>query len=69
MFEPWPLWLSWLEHCPVDQKVTDLIPDQGTYPHYGFDSQSMCVRKSSQFMFLSQIHVSLSLSFSLPLPL
>ena len=24
-------WLSWLEYHPVDQKVTGLIPGQGTY--------------------------------------
>ena len=23
-------WLSWLEHCPIHQKVADSIPGQGT---------------------------------------
>ena len=31
-------WLSWLEHCPVNQKVTGLIPGQGTYLGGGFSS-------------------------------
>ena len=28
--EPWPMWLNWLEHCPVNWKVTGSIPSQGT---------------------------------------
>lgn len=28
---PWPVWLSWLEHCPMHQKVTGSIPSQGKY--------------------------------------
>ena len=24
------MWLSWLEHCPVNQKVMGSIPGQGT---------------------------------------
>ena len=27
---PWPVWLSWLEHRPVDQRLAGLIPGQGT---------------------------------------
>ena len=30
-------WLRWLEHRPVYQKVTGLIPGQGTYLGCGFD--------------------------------
>ena len=28
---PWPVWLHWLEHCPIHQKVTGLIPSWGMY--------------------------------------
>lgn len=28
---PWPVWLSWLGHLPVYQKVMGLIPSQVTY--------------------------------------
>ena len=28
--EPWPVWLSWLELCPINWKVAGLIPGQGT---------------------------------------
>ena len=33
---PWPVWLSWLEHHPIHQKVTDLIPRQSTCLDCGF---------------------------------
>ena len=29
--QPWPLWLSWLEHHLVDWKLTGSIPSQRTY--------------------------------------
>ena len=29
--EPWPVWLSWLECRPIDQKVVGSIPSQDTY--------------------------------------
>ena len=32
----WPVWLSWLEYHPVDQKVMGLIPSQGTCLGCGF---------------------------------
>ena len=28
--EPWPGWLSWLEHCPVHHKVTGSVPCENT---------------------------------------
>ena len=33
-------WLSWLGHCPINQKVSGLIPHQGTCLGCGFDSWS-----------------------------
>ena len=27
--QPWPVWLSWLEHCPIDQKGAGLSPSLG----------------------------------------
>lgn len=42
----WAWWLSWLEPCPVHQRVVGLIPDQGTYPGCWFNpSQGMCRRQ------------------------
>ena len=38
--KPWPVWLSWLEPCPVDQNVAGSIPGQGTHLGCGFDPQS-----------------------------
>ena len=46
--EPWPVWLGWLEHCPLDQEVTHSIPGQGTHPGFGIDPQSGHVRESNQ---------------------
>ena len=34
---PWPVWLGWLEHGSVHQKVAGLIPGQGTYLGGEFD--------------------------------
>ena len=28
---PWLVWLSWLEYCPIHQKVAGSIPSQVTY--------------------------------------
>ena len=30
------MWLSWLDHCPIDEKFAGSISSQGTYLHYGF---------------------------------
>ena len=32
-------WLSWLEHCPIHQKVKGSFPSQGTYLCCGFNPQ------------------------------
>ena len=32
-------WFSWLGHHPIHQKVTGLVPSQGTYLGCRFDSQ------------------------------
>ena len=58
--------LSWLQRCPVHQKVVGLIPCQGTYLGYGFDPRSEHVREATNQCF-SNMHVSLSLSFPLSL--
>ena len=28
--EPWLVWLTWLEHCPLNQRVMGSVPSQGT---------------------------------------
>ena len=44
--KPLLVWLSWLECCPVHQKVGGFIPGQGTYLGCGFNpwsqSQPVC---------------------------
>ena len=54
------MWLSWLEHHPIDQKVMGLTPGQGIYPSCRFDPLPGHVPEGNQSMFLS--HISLSLS-------
>ena len=66
LFLPYPVWLSWLEHCAVSQKFVGLIPSLGTYLGCGFGPQSGCMR-GNQSMFLSHINLSVSLSLSSPL--
>ena len=34
--KPWPVWLSWLEHHPINQMAMGLIPSQGTCLGYRF---------------------------------
>ena len=36
-------WLSWLEHCPIHQKVVGSIFGQGTYLDYGYSPWLGCV--------------------------
>lgn len=58
-------WLSWLEHHPLYQKVTGLIPSQSTNLGFGFDSQSgHAWEATDQSLFLSP-PLSLPLLFSL----
>ena len=63
--KPWLVWLSWLEHCPIHQKVGGSIPSQGTYLGCvgSVSGQGAYVRQA--LMFLSHTDVSLSLPFSL----
>ena len=53
MCTSWPVWLSWLEHHLVHQKVMDSIPSQGTYPGWGFNPWSMCTGEGIQLLSLS----------------
>ena len=72
---PWPMWLSWLEHHPLNQRAMDSIPSHGSYPVCGLDPWSGWVGEGNQLVFLFHIYVSLLLSpsfcppLSLPLPL
>ena len=59
---PWPVWLSWLEHRPINWKVAVSIASQGTCLGCGF-VPSHGVR-GNQSLFLG-IRVSLPLSPSL----
>ena len=52
-----PVWLSWLEHCPIHWMVVGSIPVQGTYLGCRFDPPSGCVQGTTTRC--------LSLSFSL----
>ena len=36
---PWPVWLSWLEPCPVNQRVVGWIHGQGKRLGCEFDPQ------------------------------
>ena len=60
---PWQVWLSWLEHRPIHQKVAGLIPNQDMYLDCGFNT-----RLGRQPINVSHINVSVSES-SLPLSL
>ena len=61
------MWLSWVEHCPIDQKVTGWVPNQGTYPGCGFDPQLGHIGEIN--VSLTWIFFSLSLFPSPALPL
>ena len=56
------MWLSWLDHCPIDQKVAGLIPGQGTCQGCGFCPQLGRIWKAA-----SQ-YLSLMLMFLSPTP-
>ena len=64
-FLTWPAWLSWMEHCPINWRVTGLVPSQATYPGCGFSPRLGHVLEGNQPMFLSHLSLSLSLSLSL----
>ena len=57
MFQPWLVWLSCLEHHPIDQKEAGSIPGQGTHPGCGFESQWDVYQKAT--------HINVSLLLSL----
>ena len=61
----WLVWLSWLEHRPVNWKVAGLILGQGTCLGCRFGPQLGHVQEATD-PFLSHIDVFLPLSFSLP---
>lgn len=52
------MWVSWLEHCHIYQKVAGSIPSQGTHP--GFGLTPGCSGCGKQLI---------DVSFSAPLPL
>ena len=66
-WSPWPVWLSWLEYCPIYWKVAGSIPSQDTC--LGFDPQSgsiqevtnQCISLTSMFFCLSPHTTFLSL--------
>ena len=67
--EPWPVWLSWLEHCPINWTAAGSIPGQGTYPRLQvWHRWWVAHTRSNQSMFLSRIDVSLPLSLPFPFP-
>ena len=67
--DPWPLWLSWVEH-PVDGKVVGWTPSSGTYLGCGFDPWVRAHRREQLVnVSLSNPCLSLSLSLYTPLPL
>ena len=60
------MWLSWLEHCPVNQKVMGLIPGEGTCLGCGFCLCLGCAREANNGCFsLTLMFLSFSLSLSL----
>ena len=63
---PWPLWLSWLEHHPVNWNAKRLIPGQGTSLGWGFGSRLGCKQRTTNWC-LSHRCFSPSLFFPSPL--
>lgn len=59
---PWPVWLNWLEHCPVKQKVASLKPNQVTCSSWGLNPWSGRVQ-GNRLMFLSHLDDSPPLFF------
>ena len=58
-------WLSWLEHCPIHQKVAGSIPSQGTYVGSTFNPQSGSIWEATYVSFSLSLSHSLSLSLFL----
>ncbi|KAF6074873.1 hypothetical protein HJG60_009296 [Phyllostomus discolor] len=59
---PLPVWLSWLEHCPIHQKTGGLIPGQGTRLGCAFDLWSISDTQKNGIV--SQTTSSFSLTIS-----
>ena len=67
---PWPVWLSWLEHCSIEQGVMKSIPVQDTCLGCGFGPWLRCIWEATDWCFsLTSMFLSLSLFPSLPLSL
>ena len=66
-FQPWLVWLSWLEHPPINQKVMGSIPSQGTCFGGRFGPWFRACARGNWSMFLS--HIDVYLPPSLPSPL
>ena len=61
--QSWPVWLSWLERCPVNQTVDGSIPSQDTCLSCGFIPQLGCIQVAAYECFsLTSTFLSLSLS-------
>ena len=57
---PWPMWLSWLEHHPINRKVMGSIPSQSTCLGCGFNlSLSVSLSLSPHHWPLESINISL----------
>ena len=70
IFMPWPVWLSWLEYSPINQKVMDPIPSQGqrTYLGWGFGPRWGWVQEAADQCFsLTWMFLSLPISLLSPL--
>ena len=67
-FLPWPVWLSWLQCHPINQKVTGWIPHQGTHLGCRFGPELGRVQGATDPCFsLTSVFLSLCLSFPPPL--
>ena len=60
--EPWPMWLGWLKHCPLNPKVTGAIAGQGTSLGCRFSPQMGHVQEATDGCFSPSLCPSLPLS-------
>ena len=65
-FGPWPVWLSWLEHHPVTERLWVQFPHRAhTYLHLWVDPQSELVWEATNPCFsLASVFLSLPSSLS-----
>ena len=61
------VWLSWLEHHPIHQRVLGLIPGQGTYGVFR-PSPVQAHTRGNPFMSMLLSHTDVSLFLSLSVP-